>query len=100
MADDAKSIGLVDELGDLNDAIDYAARLVNLNPQEARVRHLAPGGGSGFGSFESLFFGMAKAYLPEELTYALLQMKSQAHLLQTPNKASIQALAPINEPKL
>lgn len=99
LADDAKSIGLVDEIGDLSDAITYAAAQANIKPGNVHVKHMAPGNQSLSG-FEGIIFGMSNAFLPQEFTYALIEMRKNLKYVKTDGSTSLMAISPISEPKL
>lgn len=100
LADDARSIGLVDELGDLSDAIAFAAKEAQIKDADLHVRHIAPGASTQLGGFESIIFGLSTAYLPDELTYSLVELKKKSELISTPNNKAILAISPLSEPKL
>ena len=100
LAEDARSVGLVDEIGDLNDAINYAANQAGIKKERLHVRHVAPSSAAELGGIESLFFGMAASYLPPEMTYALVELKQHSKLLSEPDHKAIMAIAPISEPQL
>lgn len=100
LADDARTVGLVDRIGDLDDAIDDAAMMVGLDRKRVRVVHMPPGTSRDMGGLESLFFSAANAYLPKELTYTLLEMRKQSRLLNPDNSKAILAISPIAGPKL
>lgn len=100
LADDARTVGLIDEIGDVNDAIQYASRLAGISQDRLKIHHVAPSLGSELGGLESLFFGLSASYLPEELTYALVELKTQSKMLRLNEPKSIMAIAPISEPQL
>lgn len=100
LAEDARSVGLVDEIGDLRDAINYAANQAGIKKERLHVRHVAPSSAAELGGIESLFFGMAASYLPPEMTYALVELKQHSKLLSEPDHKAIMAIAPISEPQL
>lgn len=99
LADDALSIGLIDAVGRLDDAIFYAAEQANINPKGIKVVHKAPGANTSMGIFDSIMFGFSQAYLPKELTYSLVKMR-QVGKIATQERPSIMALSPLTEPTL
>ena len=99
LADEAKIVGLVDEIGDLDDAIAYAAQLAMLDPESMRVKHLVPSNAGNLGKF-GLVFGLAHAYLPDNVTYALLKLHETMQLAKAPHQVSMQALTPVQSPEL
>ena len=99
LAPEAKIVGLIDEIGDLDAAISYAAQLAMLDPETMRVKHLVPSAGGNLGKF-GLVFGLAHAYLPDDVTYALLKLHETLRLSQAPSKVSLQALTPFQSPLL
>lgn len=100
LADDARSVGLVDEVGTLDDAINYAAHAAGISPTGVNVVHFAPDSASSLGGFESLLFGAAQAWLPEELTYSLLELRSKLKLAAQNDEVSLMAISPLGAPKL
>lgn len=99
LADEAKIVGLVDEIGDLDDAISYAGKLAMLAPETMRVKHLVPSNAGNLGNF-GLVFGLAHAYLPDNVTYALLKLHETMQLSKEPHQVSMQALTPVQSPEL
>ena len=99
LADEAKIVGLVDEIGDLDDAISYAGKLAMLDPETMRVKHLVPSSAGNLGNF-GLVFGLAHAYLPDNVTYALLKLHETMQLTKEPHQVSMQALTPVQSPEL
>ena len=99
LADEAKIVGLVDEIGDLDDAISYAGKLAMLDPETMRVKHLVPSNAGNLGNF-GLVFGLAHAYLPDNVTYALLKLHETMQLSKEPHQVSMQALTPVQSPEL
>lgn len=99
LADEAKIVGLVDEIGDLDDAISYAGKLAMLDPETMRVKHLVPSSAGNLGNF-GLVFGLAHAYLPDNVTYALLKLHETMQLAKEPHQVSMQALTPVQSPEL
>ena len=99
LADEAKIVGLVDEIGDLDDAISYAGKLAMLDPETMRVKHLVPSSAGNLGNF-GLVFGLAHAYLPDNVTYALLKLHETMQLSKEPHQVSMQALTPVQSPEL
>lgn len=99
LADEAKIVGLVDEIGDLDDAISYAGKLAMLAPETMRVKHLVPSNAGNLGNF-GLVFGLAHAYLPDNITYALLKLHETMQLSKEPHQVSMQALTPVQSPEL
>lgn len=99
LADEAKIVGLVDEIGDLDDAISYAGKLAMLAPETMRVKHLVPSSAGNLGNF-GLVFGLAHAYLPDNVTYALLKLHETMQLTKEPHQVSMQALTPVQSPEL
>ncbi|HIV56284.1 MAG TPA: S49 family peptidase, partial [Candidatus Anaerobiospirillum stercoravium] len=99
LADEAKIVGLVDEIGDLDDAITYAADLAMLDPETMRVKHLVPSNAGNLGNL-GLVFGLAHAYLPDEVTYALFKFHETMSMAQAPHKVSMQAITPVQSPLL
>lgn len=99
LAEEATKIGLIDHMGTLSDAIAYAAKQANIQPQGVIVEHKAPGSGSSMGLFDSLMFGFASAYLPDELTYSLVKMRQVKHMTNQ-DRPAIMAISPVTEPTL
>ena len=75
LAEEAQTLGLVDEVGNLSDAIAYAAKQAGIDPNRLRVRHMSPASPNELGGFESLLFGLSNAYLPPEFTEAMLKLR-------------------------
>lgn len=100
LADEARTIGLVDEIGDIHEAIDFAAKRAGIRKELLQVTHVAPDANRELGGLEGLFFGLATAYLPEQVTYTLLELKKQSQLFAAPDNKSIMAISPVSEPLL
>lgn len=99
LADDAKNIGLVDYIGDLDDAIKIASEAADLKPEQVKVKHFSPKG-ADLSGIESMFFSMAQAYLPQDLTYALVEYKKHTKVIEQNNPKSVIAISPVSEPQL
>lgn len=99
LAQEAQTLGLVDYLGPLSDAVAYAAKQANINPQGVIVEHKAPGSGSNMGIFDSIMFGFAQSYLPNELTYSLVKMRQVSKMTEQ-SRPAIMAISPVTEPTL
>ena len=99
LALEAQTLGLVDYLGPLSDAVAYAAKQANINPQGVIVEHKAPGFGSNMGIFDSIMFGFAQSYLPNELTYSLVKMRQVSKMTEQ-SRPAIMAISPVTEPTL
>ncbi len=100
LAEEARTLGLIDEVGDLYDAIAYAAHTGGVNPQRLRVKHMTASNQNELGGFESMLFGLSNAYLPPELTEAMLQIRQKSKLIKQDGSNNIMAISPLNEPKL
>lgn len=100
LADEARTLGLIDEVGDLSDAIAYAAHTGGVNPQRLRVKHMSASNHNDLGGFESMLFGLSNAYLPPELTEAMLQIRQKSKLIKQDGSNNLMAISPLAEPKL
>lgn len=106
LADDAQNLGLVDQVGTLNDAI-QAMQLAlrntkNLKPADkVNVQHVSPSSLYELTGIESLFFGLSAKYLPEQVTEALIELKQQSRLMKgVKDNQAVLAISPLGEPKL
>lgn len=99
LADDALSIGLVDAVGNLSDAISYAASQARIRPDGIEIDHIAPGSGSGMGAFDSIMFGAAQAWLPDEVTYSLVKMRQISRMTRA-ERPQMMAISPVTSPEL
>ena len=100
LAEEAQTLGLVDEVGNLSDAIAYAAKQAGIDPNRLRVRHMSPASQNELGGFESLLFGLSNAYLPPEFTEAMLKLRQNTKLLKKDGSNNLMAISPITDPKL
>ena len=100
LAEEAQTLGLVDEVGNLSDAIAYAAKQAGIDPNRLRVRHMSPESPNELGGFESLLFGLCNAYLPPEFTEAMLKLRQNTKLLKKDGSNNLMAISPITDPKL
>lgn len=100
LAEEAQTLGLVDEVGNLSDAIAYAAKQAGIDPNRLRVRHMSPESPNELGGFESLLFGLYNAYLPPEFTEAMLKLRQNTKLLKKDGSNNLMAISPITDPKL
>ena len=104
LADDAQSIGLVDELGDLQDAIKYAATAAQIKDGDLHVQHYAPGESNMGTGLEQILFGLSAKFLPDELTYSLMEVREQSKFLKAVaaqgQNPSLMAISPLTEPKM
>lgn len=100
LAEEAQTLGLVDEVGNLSDAIAYAAKQAGIEPKRLRVRHMSPSSHNELGGFESLLFGLSNAYLPPEFTEAMLKIRQNSKLLKKDGSNNLMAISPITDPKL
>ena len=100
LAEEAQTLGLVDEVGNLSDAIAYAAKQAGIDPNRLRVRHMSPASQNELGGFESLLFGLSNAYLPPEFTEAMLKLRQNSKMLKKDGSNNLMAISPITDPKL
>lgn len=100
LAEEAQTLGLVDEVGNLSDAIAYAAKQAGIDPNRLRVRHMSPASQNELGGFESLLFGLSNAYLPPEFTEAMLMLRQNSKMLKKDGSNNLMAISPITDPKL
>ena len=100
LAEEAQTLGLVDEVGNLSDAIAYAAKQAGIDPNRLRVRHMSPASQNELGGFESLLFGLSNAYLPPEFTEAVLKLRQNSKMLKKDGSNNLMAISPITDPKL
>lgn len=100
LAEEAQTLGLVDEVGNLSDAITYAAKQAGIDPNRLRVRHMSPASQNELGGFESLLFGLSNAYLPPEFTEAMLKLRQNSKMLKKDGSNNLMAISPITDPKL
>lgn len=99
LADDALSIGLVDAVGNLSDAISYAASQARIRPEGIEIDHYAPGSGSSMGAFDNIMFGAAQAWLPDEVTYSLVKMRQISRMTRA-ERPQMMAISPVTSPEL
>ena len=100
LAEEAQTLGLVDEVGNLSDAIAYAAKQAGIDSNRLRVRHMSPESPNELGGFESLLFGLSNAYLPPEFTEAMLKLRQNSKMLKKDGSNNLMAISPITDPKL
>ena len=100
LAEEAQTLGLVDEVGNLSDAIAYAAKQAGIDSNRLRVRHMSPASQNELGGFESLLFGLSNAYLPPEFTEAMLKLRQNSKMLKKDGSNNLMAISPITDPKL
>lgn len=106
LAEDAKNIGLIDDVGSLNDTIENMQKALLADSKlklkdKVAVEHVSPTSLVELGGIESLLFGLSAKYLPEQITEALIEVKQQSRLLKGPHQdQAVLAISPLGEPKL
>lgn len=106
LADDAQNLGLVDQVGTLNDAIQDMQRALRNNKNlkltgKVNIQHISPSSLYELTGIESLFFGLSAKYLPDQVTEALIELKQQSRLMKgVKDNQAVLAISPLGEPKL
>lgn len=96
IASKAKDLGLVDEIGSLNQALDDTIASYNLNKDEVKIVHCTVNSDENLSMFENLFITHLHSYLPNELNLLLLEAKKNKALIFNPNQDKlVLALDPI-----
>lgn len=97
IASKAKKLGLVDEIGGLNQAIKDAVTTNKLNENNVKVVHCTVNTDENLSVFENIFISHIQAYLPKELSLLILESKKAKVLSNDINQDKvILALDPIN----
>lgn len=106
LADDAQSIGLIDKVGTLEDAIQSMQKTLQDDRKlklkgNVQVKHVSAGSLAEVSGIESILFGLSAKYLPAQLTETLIEIKKQSRLIKTvQDDKAILAISPLGEPKL
>lgn len=100
LASEAQSLGLVDDLGSLDDAIKAAAELAGGELSDFRVVQAALPQDQRLSVLESLFFSVSAKWLPQTLTKALLDLKLADTASSAPLKEQILLQDCLQAPKL
>lgn len=95
LGEEAQNLGLVDDLGSLNDALATAARLIDADLDEISVLHCAPQGENSISPLELFILTKAQGIIPDEILKGFLDLIAKVKTGNTDN-AQLMALSPLN----
>ena len=94
LGDEAQNLGLIDDLGSLNDALNTAAKLIDSTLDDVSVLHLAPHGEKSISPLELFIMNKAEGIIPNELLKGFIDLAVKSHE-GSENNAQYIALSPI-----
>ena len=94
LAEEAQNLGLVDDLGSLNDALNAAAKLIDSDLENVSVMHLAPQGEKSISPLELFIMNKAEGIIPNELLKGFIDLAVNSQE-GTADNAQVIALSPI-----
>ncbi|WP_277297058.1 signal peptide peptidase SppA [Succinatimonas hippei] len=94
LGDEAQNLGLIDDLGSLNDALNTAAKLIDSTLDDVSVLHLAPQGEKSISPLELFIMNKAEGIIPNELLKGFIDLAVKSHE-GSENNAQYIALSPI-----